>query len=46
MNIFVREIDGFYSIIVYYTVTDSLYIKRKYWNVLKKLNWLEMVYKR
>ena len=30
------EINGFYTNIVYYTDTDSLYIEKKYWDVLDK----------
>ena len=37
MNIFIREINGFYNGI-YYGDTDSLYIEKKYWNVLDKAN--------
>ena len=36
MNKFAREINGYYIITVCYTDTDSLYIERKYWNVLNK----------
>ena len=35
MNNFDREINGFYNNI-YYTDTDSLYIEKKYWDVLDK----------
>ena len=38
MNKFVKEINGFYNNIVYYTDTDSLYIEKKYWDVLDKAN--------
>ena len=37
MNNFIREINGFYNGI-YYGDTDSLYIEKKYWNVLDKAN--------
>ena len=33
MNNFIRKVDGFYSNIVYYTDTDSLYIEKKYWDI-------------
>ena len=36
MNDFPRKINSCYNNIVYYTNTDSLYIERKYWNVLNK----------
>ena len=38
MNNFIREINGFYNNNVYYTDCDSLYIEKKYWNVLDKAN--------
>ena len=38
MNNFIREINGFYENNVYYTDTDSLYIEKKYWDVLDKAN--------
>ena len=38
MNDFIREINGFYSNNIYYTDTDSLYIEKKYWDVLDKAN--------
>ena len=38
MNEFIREINGFYSNNIYYTDTDSLYIEKKYWDVLDKAN--------
>ena len=34
MNNFVREINGFYKNSVFYGDTDSLYIEKKYWDVL------------
>ena len=33
---FIREINGFYNNNIYYTDTDSLYIEKKYWDVLDK----------
>ena len=36
MNNFIREINGFYENNIYYTDTDSLYIEKKYWDVLDK----------
>ena len=38
MNKFIREINGFYENNVYYTDTDSLYIEKKYWDLLDKAN--------
>ena len=38
MNNFIRKINGFYENNVYYTDTDSLYIEKKYWDVLDKAN--------
>ena len=38
MNNFIREINGFYNNIIYYTDCDSLYIEKKYWDVLDKAN--------
>ena len=38
MNKFIKEINGFYNNSVYYTDTDSLYIEKKYWDVLVKAN--------
>ena len=38
MNNFIREINGFYNNSIYYTDCDSLYIEKKYWNVLDKAN--------
>ena len=38
MNNFIREINGFYNNKIYYTDTDSLYIEKKYWDVLDKAN--------
>ena len=38
MNKFIREINGFYENNIYYTDTDSLYIEKKYWDVLDKAN--------
>ena len=36
MNIFIREINGFYNNSIYYTDTDSLYKDKRYWDVLDK----------
>ena len=38
VNEFIREINGFYSNNIYYTDTNSLYIEKKYWDVLDKAN--------
>ena len=38
MNNFIREINGFYNNSIYYEDTDSLYIEKKYWDVLDKAN--------
>ena len=38
MNNFIREINGFCNNSIYYGDTDSLYIEKKYWNVLDKAN--------
>ena len=38
MNNFIREKNGFYNNSVYYGDTDSLYIEKKYWNVMDKAN--------
>ena len=38
MNYFIREINGFYNISIYYGDTDSLYKEKKYWDVLDKAN--------
>ena len=38
MNNFIREINGFYNNNIYYGDTDSLYIEKKYWDVLDKAN--------
>ena len=40
MNNFIREINGFYNNSIYYGDTDSLYIEKKYWDVLDKANLL------
>ena len=40
MNNFIGEIDGFYNNSLYYGDTDSLYIEKKYWDVLDKANLL------
>ena len=38
MNNLMREINGFYINSVYYGDTDSLYIKKNYWDVLDQAN--------
>ena len=38
MNNFIREKNGFYNNSIYYGDTDSLYIEKKYWDVLDKAN--------
>ena len=38
MNNFIGEINGFYNNSIYYGDTDSLYIEKKYWDVLDKAN--------
>ena len=38
MNNFIREINEFYNNSIYYGDTDSLYIEKKYWDVLDKAN--------
>ena len=38
INIFIREINCFYNNSIYYADTDSLYIEKKYWDVLDKAN--------
>ena len=38
MNNFIREINGFYINSIYYGDTDSLYIEKKFWDVLDKAN--------
>ena len=38
MNKFIREINGFYKNSIYYGDTDSLYIEKKYWDVLDRAN--------
>ena len=40
MNIFIREINGFYNNSKYYGDTDSLYIEKKDWDVLDKANFV------
>ena len=37
MNNFIHAINRFYTNVVYYTDTDSLYIENKHWNKLKNL---------
>ena len=36
MKIFISEIDGFKTINVYYSDTDSLYIEKKPWDIIEK----------
>ena len=36
MNKIIREINGFYNNSIYYGDTDSLYIEKKYWDVVDK----------
>ena len=38
MKRFIREINRFYKNNIYYTDTDSLYVEKKYWDVLDKAN--------
>ena len=38
MNNFIRELNGFYNNSIYYGDTDSLYIEKKYSDVLDKAN--------
>ena len=38
MNNFIREINGLYNNKIYYGYMDSLYIEKKYWDVLDKEN--------
>ena len=38
MNKFIKEINGFCNNSIYYGDTDSLYIEKKYWDVLDKAN--------
>ena len=38
MNNFIRDINGFYNNSIYYGDTDSLYIEKKYWDVLDEAN--------
>ena len=38
MNNFIREVNGFFKKSIYYGDTDSLYIEKKYWDVLDKAN--------
>ena len=38
MNKFIREINGFYNNNIYYTDCDSLYIEKRYWDVLDEAN--------
>ena len=38
MDNFIREINGFFNNSIYYGDTDSLYIEKKYWDILDKAN--------
>ena len=38
MNNFIREINGFHNNSIYYGDTDSLFIERKFWDVLDEAN--------
>ena len=38
MNSFIREVNGFYINSIYYGDKDSLYIEKKYWDMLNKAN--------
>ena len=38
LNNLIREINVFYNNSFYYGVTDSLYVEKKYWDVLNKEN--------
>ena len=38
MNNFIREANRFYNNSIYYADTDSVYIEKKYWDVLDKAN--------
>ena len=38
MNNFIREINGFHNNSILYGGTDSLYIEKKYWDVLDEAN--------
>ena len=40
MNSFIREMNGFFNSSVYYGDTDSLYVEKKYWDVLRKADLL------
>ena len=33
MDIFIKEVNGFYNNNIYYTDTDNLYIEKKHWDV-------------
>ena len=41
MNNFIREINGIYKNSIYHGDTDSLYVEKKYWDVLDKANSVE-----
>ena len=38
MKCFIREMNGLYNNDIYYGDTDSLYIEKKYWDLLDKAN--------
>ena len=38
MSNFIRELNGFYRNRTYYGDTDSLFIEKKYWDVMDKAN--------
>ena len=38
MNDFIRKISGFYYNKIYYSDTDSLHVRKRYWDVLDKAN--------
>ena len=40
MNNFIREVNGLFKNSIYYGDTDSLYIEKKYWDVLDKANFV------
>ena len=40
MNNFIREINGVINNSIYFGATDSLYIEKKYWDVLDKANFV------
>ena len=38
MNNFIREINGLHNINIYYGDTDSMFVEKKFWDVLDKAN--------